>query len=367
MNTERLIRALEVRLSRLSEADRKEVEDALREEVARERRWVDPELTVEAERERRVEAETLRDVLEAIVRQVRLEDTMEEVLKQLARIVSYDFSALALLDPGDRFRVRAARGSAEAESLVGTTFPVPTDLPPEDRWPINVGDSEAEPRAVPIPGAPALRSWAGLPLLVEGDVIGLVCFGRTQADPYLDSDLHRARTVIFSAAAVIRKAQLLEQVRRYALLMEQVVVVDQLVYSGATPPAVAQAILEAAGHFGNYRGGLLVLQSPRGPLVAAAMGDAFQGAEGQLAPVDLAATAVCRLETRRMREVGAALGRELPAEPMFLVPLATSEAYVGTLALVDPDGESPDDRLMESFASRAAGAYLHAVRQAGRA
>ena len=33
------------------------------------------------------------------------------------------------------------------------------------------------------------------------------------------------------------------------------------------------------------------------------------------------------------------------------------------LALADPDGETPDDHLMESYASRAAAAYLHAVRR----
>jgi len=365
MNTERLIRALDVRLSHLPETDRQELADALREEVARERRWVDPELTVEAERERRVDAETLRDVLEAIVRQVRLEDTIEEVLKQLARVVSHDFAALALLDPGEVFRVRAARGSEEAERLVGSTFPVPTDLPPEERWPVSVGDTEGDSRPIPIPGAPALRSWAGLPLLVEGDLIGLVCFGRTQADPYLDADLHRARTILFSAAAVIRKAQLLEQVRRYALLMEQVVVVDQLVYSGATPRQVARAILEGANAVGNYEGGLLVVDSPEGPRVAAALGEGWQGAEGQLVTPDLSSTALRRLAATRVAELGIALGRDLPSEPMLLVPVATSDAFVGTLALVDPDGESPDDRLMESFASRAAGAYLHAARKAG--
>jgi len=34
---------------------------------------------------------------------------------------------------------------------------------------------------------------------------------------------------------------------------------------------------------------------------------------------------------------------------------------VGSLALFDPDGETPDDRLMEAYASRAAAAYLHAA------
>jgi hypothetical protein len=362
MNTDRVIRALEVRLAHLSEADRKEVRDALREEIARERRWVEPELTMEAERERRVDAETLRDVLEGIVRQVRLEDTVEEVLKQVARIVSYDFAALALLDQGDRLRVRASRGGAEAPGLVGTTFPVPADLPPEDRWPISVADAETESRQAPVPGAPSLRSWAGMPLLVEGDVIGLLCFGRTQVDPYLDEDLHRVKAVAFSAAAVIRKAQLLEQVRRYALLMEQVVVVDQLVFAGGAPGDVARAILEAAGQFGSYPGGLLVLQTPQGPVVAAGVGEGLQGLEGRPVPPDLAATAAARLAPGRLRTAGAALRMELPAEQMFLVPMATSDTFVGTIALVDPNGESPDDRLMESFASRAAAAYLHALR-----
>ncbi len=362
MNTDRVIRELDVRLAHLSEADRQEVRDALREELARERRWVEPELTVEAERERRVDSETLRDVLEAIVRQVRLEDTVEEVLKQVARIVSYDFAALALLDPGDQLRVRAAGGAAEPVGLVGTTFPVPADLPPEERWPISVGDADAESRPMPIPGAPPLRTWAGLPLLVEGDVIGLLCFGRTQPDPYPDEDLHRVRTVVFSAAAVIRKAQLLEQVRRYALLMEQVVMVDQLVFSGGAPPDVARAILEAAIQFGSYQGGLLVLQTPEGPVVAAGVGDGFQGTEGRPVPAMLAATAVGRLEPDRVAVVGAALRTQLPKEQALLVPLHTSDTYVGTLALLDPNGESPDDRLMESFASRAAAAYLHAIK-----
>jgi hypothetical protein len=362
MNTERVIRELDIRLSHLSDADRQEVRDALREEIARERRWVEPELTVEAERERRVDSETLRDVLEGIVRQVRLEDTVEEVLKQVARIVTYDFAALALLDPGDHFRVRAVKGAAEPAGLVGTTFPLPADLPPEERWPINVGDSEADPRTVPIPGAPPLRAWVGLPLLVEGNVIGLLCFGRTQPDPYLDEELHRVRTVVFSAAAVIRKSQLLEQVRRYALLMEQVVVVDQLVFSGAAVSEVARAILEAAIQFGSYQGGLLVLQTSQGPVVAAGAGDGFQGTEGRRVPASLAATAVHRLEPAGLAEVAAAMGTTLPAEALFLVPLHTSDTYVGTLALLDPNGESPDDRLMESFGTRAAVAYLHAGR-----
>ena len=55
-----------LRLSGVGDTDRAEILDALREEIARERRWLDPSPTIEGERERRQEAETFREVLEAI-------------------------------------------------------------------------------------------------------------------------------------------------------------------------------------------------------------------------------------------------------------------------------------------------------------
>lgn len=362
MNTDRLLREVESRLARLTEADRQEVLDALREEIARERRHFEPELTVEAERERRLEAETFRDVLEAINRQARLEDTIAEVLKQVARVVNFDFAALALLDPGNSFRILAARGGPEAEGVVGTRFEDPlTRAVVEERWPLSIADVSAEERFRPLPGGPPVRAWAGIPLLVEGDVIGLLTLSRAHPDPFVDEDVHRAKAVAFSGAAAIRKAQVLEQVRRYAALMEQVVEIDQRVFAGAPLDEVARTILEGAGKVGTYKGGLLVLQSPRGPVVAAALGEEFAGTEGRPAPPDLAATAARRLSAERTLEVGEILGARLPTHPMYLVPLNAGGRHVGTLALLDPNGESPDDRLMEAYGSRAADAYRHAA------
>ena len=48
------------------------------------------------------------------------------------------------------------------------------------------------------------------------------------------------------------------------------------------------------------------------------------------------------------------------------MPLATPEGYVGCLSLLDPSGESPDDRLLEAYASRAAAASRHAALHHGR-
>lgn len=365
MNAERLIRDVEKRLVGLSESARAEVLDALREEMGRERRRTeaDPQATIEGERVRRVEAETLREILEAINRQARLPETIEEVLKQLGRIVIYDSCSLALLEPDGSFRILAGRGLPNPEAFLGTTFRSGlSDEIRDKRQAISLADVTNDERFVPIASGPPVRSWVGLPLLVEGEVIGMLSVDRRRVEPFDEEDVHRAKAVSFSAAAAIRKARLLEQVRRYAALMERTVAVDQAVFTEKSTAEVAQTILEGAVHLGSYPAGLLILSAST-PRVAAALGDAFADAKlpGKEAPAALDARASQRLSPQEAAGVGLSLGVPFPAVPLYLVPLATADKHVGTLVLVDPDGETADDRLMDAYASRAATAYLYAA------
>lgn len=364
MDIERLLRELEKRLAHVPDDLRGEVLEAVHELAMQERRRSIRELTVEAERERRVEAETLREVLEAINRQARLEETIGEVLKQLSRIVRFDSCSLALSEADGRFRIIAVRGFPQPSEIIGVAFRDPlTDQIRENRWPIALPDVQDDDRFVKIAGSDPIRSWAGIPLMVEGEVIGILCLDRHRVDPFEEEDLHRGKALSFSAAAAIRKARLLEQVRRYAALLEHVVAVDQAVFADQPPEEVARLILEGALKMGNYKGGVLVLAGMRGGQVAAAMGDAFARSEGRAAPQELLVTEASRLASGWTTGITRALGLAPLEHPLFLVPLLTSDARVGTLVLIDPDGETPDDHLMESYASRAAAAYLHAVRR----
>jgi hypothetical protein len=363
VNVERLLHEVEKRLDGLDEASRNQVMEALREEITRERRRLDPSGPVEAERERRMEAETLREILEAITRQARLEETIDEVLKQLARLVAFDSCSVALTDPSGRLRFIAARGLGAADVLGKFLKSELTDAVVGSRWPQSVADVQEDARWLSVEGTPRIRSWAGIPLLVEGDVIGILCLDRHRVDPFQDEDLHRAKAVAFSAAAAIRKAQLMEQIRRYAVSMEQVVTVDQAVFAGRGLIDIAQAILAGALQVGAYQGGLLTISGPDGPTVAAAKGDLLAAAQGRPAPRELDVPATTRLPPDKAQAIARGMGLELPAWDMYLVPFATPDVQLGTLALVDPGGESPDDRLMEAFAARSAAAYLHALRR----
>jgi GAF domain-containing protein len=366
MNADRLLREVEARLVTLDEAHRQEVLDAIREEISRERRRIEPELTVEAERRRRVEAETLREVLEAINRPARLAETLDEILKQLTRLLACDSGIIALLEGDGAFKVAAARGLAEQWSLAGRRLKnALTDELRESRSPLNVADVAEDPRFAGISDLPPIHSWCGLPLLVEGEVVGIVTFSRDRVEPFEDVEVHAAKAVAFSAAAAIRRAELHDKVRRYAALMEQLVAVDQAVFGNADVKNVARQIIQGAGRIGNYRGGFFVLQGQKGPEVIATLGDAFGPAEGRPVPVDMDSPTTKRLPADALPALGLALGLTLAPSELYLVPLASEQTHVGTLALIDPDGETADDRLMEAFARRAASAYLFAAR--GRA
>jgi hypothetical protein len=359
MNIDRLIRDVEERLVDVDEAVRVEVSDAVREAIARERRHLGPAMTVETERERRRNAEELRNALEAIHRPTLLEEALQEVFVQLRRVVELDYAAVVSRDPGGGLRLLSAHGAEADQEGAPVTDPRLSPVP-ESRQPAIVTEADEEGTR-PLPGAPLLRSWAALPLLLEGDVVGLLLAGRRSPTAFTAEETVRARAVAFWAAAALRRGQVLEQVKRYAALLEQVVEVDQKVFDGVSTENLAQAILRGACRVGTYPGGLLVLQTPRGPIIAATTGDSFAGAASRSAPAELCVTTARRLAPERMLEVAEALGTELPTVQAYLVPLATPHAFVGCLVLADPNGDSPDDRLMEAFASRAAAAWRHAA------
>jgi hypothetical protein len=365
MNIDRVLRDVDALLADRGEELRAAVQDAFREAVSRERRRLDPALTVEVERERRQQAEELRGALEAIHTSVRPGEALDEVLKQLSRAVAVDFAAVASLDAGGSFRILVVRG-AEPEGLLDAVLSGPrVEEAAEGRHPVGVSDAETEQAPLPLEGAPPLRSWVILPLLLEADVIGLLVAGRREMDAFTDDEVARAKAFAFWAAAALRRGQHIEQVRRYATLLEQVVLVDQCVFREESSETLARAILDGACRIGRYPGGLLVLQTDQGPTVAATSGEAFSGGAGKKPPPALVTKAATRLPPERLREAGQSLGLSLPAEPCYLVPLATQDAYVGCLTLLDPNGESPDDRLIEAFASRTAEAWRHASRQDG--
>lgn len=361
MNLDRLLRDVERRLEHFSEDVRRAVRDVIREEAARVRRVHDPAVTLEAERERRVEAETLREVLEAINRQARLEDTIEEVLRQLARVVAFDSCSIGLLEDG-HCRIIAARGFPDTVKVVGVRFQAPVlDEIRERHWPISLADVSADPRFSPQRESGPIRSWAGLPLLVEGQVLGILNLDRHRVDPFSEDDLHRARAVAFSAAAAIRNATVLEHVRGYAQLMEVVADVAADVFALRPLDTLRRTLLRGVLRIGRYPWALLLERGEDGLRVRAASDAEHAALVGREAPDVLWVAELRRFDAGASEALASALGLPPPLGEWLALPLRAQERVPAVVVLLDVDGETPAERLLEAYASRAGEAYAHAL------
>lgn len=312
------------------------------------------------ERHRRVEAEALRAVVDAASRETRLADAAAQFLDGVARLIRAHGCALAMREPGGRFRMVASRGFAEPSLPDAESFSTGlTDRLRQLRGPVPLPEWEVRKRGGRGFAPAQVVGWA-VPLLLDEEVIGLVTIRRSRIDPFAPEHLRTLQALANAAAVPLSHAQTGEQMRRYAALLDRALAVAQCAFEGAEPATLARAILEGAGQVGQYRGAAFVDVSASGPRVTATLGT-LAGAVDRAAPAELAAATVGRLPADRVRQLGATLGLTLADDAILLVPVTTAEQHLATMALVDPDGESPDDRLMEAYASRVALAYHYTL------
>ena len=229
---------------------------------------------------------------------------------------------------------------------------------------MRVADAEAEGRFGASPARRPCARGRRMPLLVEGDVVGLLVAGR--AGP---RHLHRRGAAARQGGGLLgrrgaRRAQLLEQVRRYATLLEQVVEVDQRVFAARAPTrSPRRSSTERAASAATWR--------DAGPADAARArrggdhrGGAFAGAVGRPAPAGPGLGG--RAPPLRRTDAGRGRGARRGAAGRAGLPRAARDRrrLGGLPGAPRPDGESPDDRLLEAYASRRPRPIGHARRPA---
>ncbi|MFL5806720.1 MAG: GAF domain-containing protein [Roseiflexaceae bacterium] len=183
----------------------------------------------QSEQTRRAAADTLRETAQALTSVMELDDIMTLILDQLARLVSYDTASLLLRD-GDVVRIAATRGFAEERrpQLEQLRFRLSEDanmeLIVQTRRPLVVEDAQAMPDFVPAEGAEHIHGWIGAPLLLDDEVIGLLCADNRNVGAYTEEDAQMAFALASQAAQAIRNARLFDEVRHFAAELEQRVI-----------------------------------------------------------------------------------------------------------------------------------------------
>ena len=172
------------------------------------------------------EVEALNEIADIVSRSLDLPAVLDAALTTLRRVVDYDRAAI-YLDDGRQLTVAAARGYPDEASAA------PQALPRTDPHYTRLAETR-EPSIVPdlaesvisnqlsvisgvsaaAPGRAALRSWMGVPLLAQDNLIGFISIDKQQAAYFDAAHAGRAQAFAQIAATAIEKARLFDRERR---------------------------------------------------------------------------------------------------------------------------------------------------------
>jgi GAF domain-containing protein/anti-sigma regulatory factor (Ser/Thr protein kinase) len=175
------------------------------------------------EREARVAAEraterfqALQQITDAALAYLPQEDLLRELLYRISAILGSDTAAILLLEPnGVYLRARAARG-IEEEVEQGVRLPLGRGFAGRiaaERRAIAIADVDHADILNPILREKGIRSLLGVPLLIEGRVLGVLHVGTLTPRDFTADDRDLLQLAADRAALAIEQAMLYEQRR----------------------------------------------------------------------------------------------------------------------------------------------------------
>jgi serine phosphatase RsbU (regulator of sigma subunit)/anti-sigma regulatory factor (Ser/Thr protein kinase)/chorismate mutase len=192
----------------------------------------------EDERAARERAERAADVLRSVQRvtdaalaYLSMDELLDELLVRTRDILHADTAAILMLEKDGRMlRARAAKG-LEEEVEQGVRIPVGGGFAGRvaaERRPIVVADVDHADVLNPILREKGIRSLLGVPLLIEGRVLGVLHVGTRTPRDFTEHDRDLLQLAADRAALAIDHAQLYEQ-RRVAEALQRTLLPQQLV------------------------------------------------------------------------------------------------------------------------------------------
>jgi GAF domain-containing protein/anti-sigma regulatory factor (Ser/Thr protein kinase) len=184
----------------------------------------------ESERRARGRLEALQRVTDAALAYLPQEELLTELLQRTAEILHSDTAAILLLEEnGANLRAHAAKG-IEEEVEQGVRIPVGKGFAGRvaaERRPIVIEDVDRADIFNPILREKGIRSLLGVPLLVEGRVLGVLHVGSLTPRTFTADEAELLQLAGDRAALAIEHVQLYEQ-RRLAEALQRRLLPERL-------------------------------------------------------------------------------------------------------------------------------------------
>lgn len=177
----------------------------------------------QAEVEQRKLAQALTDSAMALSKTLSLDEVINRVLDQIAQVVPSDAASVMLLEEDGMLRIIGQRGhmqdviDGEMQTLIEDVSNVANlQWMLDELKPLIIGDTRTYDGWINVPGMEWIRSYLGVPIMVEDDVIGFLSLD--SKDAYAFASIHAEKVLAFASQAsiAIRNALLYQRIERHA-------------------------------------------------------------------------------------------------------------------------------------------------------
>lgn len=199
------------------------------------------------EQRARLTAETLRTATAALNSTLELNQVLDLILEQLRLVVYFDSASLMLIE-GDQVSVVAIHGHPYPEEALAVHFSLKEDNLASEVYhrkeSIILGDAQQDERFRRLARTENVRGWMGIPLIMHGEVVGLLTVDRYTPNAYGVVDASTALTFADQAALAVANARLYQSERKSRTLAEALSEVSLVLSTSLKMEAILDIILE---------------------------------------------------------------------------------------------------------------------------
>ncbi len=176
--------------------------------------------TMEQAQQRADTSETLRKASAAVTETLEMETAVTQILEQLNQVVPYDSASVQLLD-GNELKIIGGRGWDNPGDVMGMHFTIPGDNPNsvviETKRPYILPEVRKVHKAFSEPPHDHIRSWLGVPLIVQDKVIGLLAIDSVEENHFTDDDIDIAAIFANQVSIALENARIFKETQDQAV------------------------------------------------------------------------------------------------------------------------------------------------------
>lgn len=165
-------------------------------------------------------SETLRKASLAIVEKLEMNQAVNHILEHLNQVVPYDSATVQMLEDKELIII-GGHGWIDLKDVLGMRFPIPGDNPNSEvirtGKPLYLSEPWRSYKTFKHPPHDHIRSWLGVPLIVQEKIIGLLSIDSSKPDDFKEEDIRIASEFANQVAVALENARIYQEAQTQAI------------------------------------------------------------------------------------------------------------------------------------------------------